>query len=149
MLAMLTPTLIIIIAYRFLNKNYMLNAVDTTQKNLSSLLEGFSRVLIGGNLEEIRILWHIMPATTALATLMLVGGLIVAVAALIFRKRIFRSIDIRRSLITLSFPVVYFFVKPTAYAPRFSAPMLVLAIILLSLCTDQLLRSKYLQNQGE
>lgn len=148
-LLMIAPSILIITAYTLLNKNYMLNAEDTTYKNLAGMLEGFSRIIIGGNLEEIHILLDIMPVMTTITALLLVGGAIIGLITLILRIKLLRGFDMRWSLITIGFLCVYFFVKPTAYAPRFSAPMLLLASIILSLIFNLFIKHRYTNNQGE
>jgi hypothetical protein len=63
-----------------------------------------------------------------LITLILVCGTSLALFTSVFRFGIFRKIDLRWAIVLLSYFLAFFVVSPTGYSPRFSTPLLPLAI---------------------
>jgi hypothetical protein len=132
------PVTTIIVAYNLMIKNYMLNASDTVHTGLVTILEGWTRVIAGGNLAEIKMLFTDGPLVTVLTTLILVAGAITGLAALFWRGWKFYFMDLRWSLVLLGLLSVYLVVRPTGYPPRFSTAMLPLAILMLAFLFDKI-----------
>ncbi|MCX6079372.1 MAG: hypothetical protein NTW32_07540 [Chloroflexi bacterium] len=125
------PSLSVIAFYFFMTPNYMLNARDTRQSSIYSVIEGWQRIVSGGNLEELYSSFTLFPLLMILTTSVLISGTLIGLFAGVFRPRFLQNLDLRWSIILLSFFSVYIFVRPTGYSPRFSTPLLPIAIIIL------------------
>jgi hypothetical protein len=126
---LLFPSLSIILFYYLFTPDYMLNAGDTIQRSLSVIVDGLKRLAIGGSLEELSIRFSANPLDAILVTLPLVSGTMIGVLSLIYRRGVLAKIDMRWSLLVLGLFSAYLFVHVTGYAPRFSVPLLPLALI--------------------
>ena len=128
------PVLLVLLGYFLFTPNYMLNASDTDQTSFNSVLEGLIRVIAGGTIKDLRGLYAEFQAVDVLliSTPLVIGFLIVVLSAFI-RTSIFKKIDLRLSLLALSLLPAYILVRPAAYFPRFSLPLLPIDLILISL----------------
>jgi hypothetical protein len=139
---LIMPAAGIIVAYNLLAKNYMLNAGDTAQTSLGSILEGLTRVILGGDLAEIKMLFVDSPVVTVLTSLILLAGTLTGLGALIWRNGKFSAFDLRWSLVMLGLLSVYLVVRPTGYPPRFSTALLPLDILMLAFLCGQFWKSR-------
>ena len=129
-LALILPPGLIVLAYIWLIPGYMLNASDTRPSSLATVLEGLLRIILGGSLEELRVRFAANPLDMILISLPLLAGTVLGVLSLL-RLRPFHEIDARWGLLMIAFLLVYCVVLPTGYSPRFSTPLLPLALIVL------------------
>ncbi|HSV86629.1 MAG TPA: hypothetical protein VLH85_08635, partial [Levilinea sp.] len=120
---------IIILYYSVSRSNYVLHAGDTVQTSASSILEGLLRIVIGGSFEELALRLQHNPLDAIVITLVLVPGVFLALAALIYRRNWMSQVDMRWGIVISGLLSIYIFVKPTGYSPRFSTPLLPLAIL--------------------
>lgn len=137
LLVILFPILIIA-GYFFFTPNYMLNASDVEQSSLSSMLEGFMRVMIGGSFRDLREIFIQGSFSFLAIVLPLFAGLIISFLAIFYRQGIFSKIDLRLALLVPSILPAYIAVRPAAYFPRFSFPILALDILLIGMFLHQL-----------
>ncbi|HEY3310861.1 MAG TPA: hypothetical protein VGK00_04400 [Anaerolineales bacterium] len=145
---LLLPVFAVIAVYNILTPDYTLNASDTSQTSIVSIFTGLLKVTIGGSPTDIRTMFLDMPIFTAITTLILAGGTLLGLTTLFLRIKVFQSLDMRWGLVVLGYLLVYFVVQPTNYPPRFSTPMLPIAIIILATLADQLFKAR-LQTIGE
>jgi hypothetical protein len=128
------PALFVVSGYFLLAPNYMLNASDTAQTSLKSVIEGLIRVIAGGTINDVRERYAEFQAVDVLLiSAPLVIGFLVVVASAFPRTSIFKKIDLRLSLLALSLLPAYMVVRPAAYFPRFSLPLLPIDLIMISL----------------
>jgi hypothetical protein len=148
-LVLFLPAVSIIAAYNIQASNYKLKDGDTTHKNIASILEGFLRVIIGGNFAEIKTQFLNMPVFTVATTIILISGTLLGLAALFWRFKILKYVDFRMSLVILLFLSVYVIVRPTGYPPRFSTPLLPISILILASFINQVWKNKHQHFEGE
>ncbi|MBL8061606.1 MAG: hypothetical protein JNK32_01185 [Anaerolineales bacterium] len=127
------PSLFIISAYYVFVPNYMLSASDVSQSSFLSMLDGFMRVLLGGNLNDFREKISQGSFEFLLIVLPLALGFLVSMLSIFHRRDIFARIDLRLALLIPAILPAYIAVRPAAYFPRFSFPLLGLDIILLGM----------------
>lgn len=128
--ALLTGIPAVIILYYTLSRDdYVLHARDTVQTSAGSILEGIKRIVIGGSIEELALRLQYDPLDAVVITTVLVLGVVLALAALVYRGKRMSQVDMRWGMIILGLLSIYLFVKPTGYSPRFSTPLLPLAIL--------------------
>ena len=125
--------LAIILGYFLLVPNYMLNAVDTRQNSLQTVLESLLRVIFGDT--PIGLLSRIVesPLDTLLIAIPLVCGFFIALTAIFFREGHFSKLDFRWALLLPSILPPYIAVRPTGYFPRFSFSILPLDLVMIGL----------------
>jgi hypothetical protein len=128
----------IIAFYFFLVPNYLLNAEDTRPTSVTSIFEGLIRIILGGSPVELYQRFLTSPLEAALISLILVIGTLIAFLSVFYRKGIFQSIDIRWGIVLISFLMAYILVTPTGYSPRFSTPLLPLALTMIALIYQKL-----------
>jgi hypothetical protein len=126
------PALVIASYYIFIEK-YMLNASDTHQLSLWSMVGGFMRVLVGGNLSDFRETISQNSFGFLLITIPLTIGFIISFLSIFHRQGIFAKMDLRLAILIPSILPVYIVVRPTGYFSRFSFPILALDIILIGM----------------
>lgn len=114
--------------------NYLLNAGDTQHASIGSVLEGITKIILGGNLDELRLRYLASPFEAILISLVLVFGTTIAFLSIVKRKGIFRHIDLRWGIVLICFLMAYIIVRPTGYSPRFSTPLLPLTLMMITLC---------------
>lgn len=120
----------ILISYYWLkNQTYLLRAGDTQHTSLASILEGWFRVLSGGSLQEIQARFSQNPIDMGLIILVLYGGVLAALLPLLFRWGVLRRTDPYWGLLVLALFFTFMLVKPTGYSPRFSTPLVPLALL--------------------
>lgn len=122
----------LIISYFFTRGHYELNASDTKYDSALSVLTGLLKVVSGGTWSDIQNWLVHYPLDILVLVTLLYLGTFSGLFALFLRKGPFKSIDPRLGIIILGYFAVYIFVRPTGYAPRFSTPLLPLALITLS-----------------
>ena len=136
------PILLVVVGYFLFVPDYMLNAYDTEQTSFTSLLEGLIRVVAGGTLKDLSEKFSESPADVLLISVPLLFGFLIVLASVFLRTGIFKKLDLRLGLLALSLLPAYIIVRPAAYFPRFSLPLLPLDLILISVLLHQL----WLQN---
>ena len=129
--AVILPPLLIVAAYFIFIPNYMLSASDVSQSSLLSMLDGFMRVLFGGNIDDFREKISQGSFEFLLIVLPLALGFLISMLSIFHRRAIFARIDLRLALLIPAILPAYIAVRPAAYFPRFSFPLLALDIILL------------------
>ena len=127
-LALILPPGLILLAYAWLIPGYMLNASDTRPSSFASILEGLVRIILGGSLDELRVRLAANPLDMILISLPLLVGTVFGLLTLL-RLRPFHEIDARWGVLMVAFLLVYCVVLPTGYSPRFSTPLLPLALM--------------------
>jgi hypothetical protein len=136
--ALCTPPLLIILGYFFFTPDYILNASDTHQTSPASILESQMRVILGGNSAELRARFSENPADLLLIAVPLALGFLIAVASILNRKGVFKRMDLRLALLIPSLLPAYIVVRPAAYFPRFSLPLLAMDLMLIGLFVSHL-----------
>lgn len=124
---------LVIASYFIFIENYMLNAGDTFQFSLWSMIGGFMRVLVGGNLHDFQKIISQNSFGFLLITTPLAIGFIISLLSIFYRQGIFSKIDLRLAILVPSILPVYIVVRPTGYFSRFSFPILALDIILIGM----------------
>ena len=124
---------LIIGSYFILVEGYELNASDTAQISLLSIIEGFMRVLFGGNLRDLQEMVSQNSFEFLLITIPLALGFIISFLTIFHRRGIFAKIDLRLALLIPSILPAYIVVRPTGYFSRFSFPILALNVILIGI----------------
>ena len=145
---LLAPCALVIATYSLLIAHYRLGDADTANNSLATILDGLMRVVFGGTAQELRGLFQDFPLFTSLTTLVLVGGSLLGLGALLLRFKLLRNVDLRWGLIIAGLLAVYLIVHPTGYPPRFSTPLLPIVLLLLASFAIQLLKAKQTTNQG-
>jgi Ni,Fe-hydrogenase I cytochrome b subunit len=127
------PPALVITGYFFFIPNYMLNAGDTAQQSIHTLLEGFMRVLIGGSFTEFQKKIIQNSYEFFLIVIPLAAGFVISLLSIFHRRGIFAKIDLRLALLIPSILPAYIVVRPAAYFPRFSFPILALDLLLIGM----------------
>ncbi|MBI5951535.1 MAG: hypothetical protein HY865_07740 [Chloroflexi bacterium] len=136
--ALCLPAFIFVLGYFLFTPDYKLNAADTDQTSLMSVVEGMVRVIAGGTPGDLREKISDAPTDVFLIYLPLLFGFSLVLASVFLRTGILKQLDLRLGLIALSLLPAYIFVRPTVYLPRFSLPLLPIDLILISLFLHQL-----------
>ena len=124
----------ILLGYYLFTPNYMLNAADTDQTSINSIAEGLIRVVAGGTISDLsERAAEFQIVDVLLISIPLVIGFLLVVAAAFPCSWIFQKLDLRLSLLALSLLPAYIIVRPAAYFPRFSLPLLPIDLILIGL----------------
>ena len=132
-----TPGTMIII-YFTTQKNYMLNASDTEYHSVVEILLGLAKLASGGTWFEYAK-WLIQyPIDSVFMAAVFYTGVGLAFIALFLRFGKLKSLDLRMALVILCYFLVYTIVKPTNYAPRFSAPLVPMSIISIMYYSSQI-----------
>jgi len=131
--ALCLPVLLVILGYFLFIPNYMLNAYDTEQTSLLSVLEGLIRIIAGGTIADLREKFAVAPMDVLLITLPLLAGFLIILASVFLRTGVFKKLDLRLGLLALSLLPAYLIVHPTGYLPRFSLSLLPLDLIVIGL----------------
>jgi len=147
--ALCLPGLLIILGYFLFVPDYMLNARDTDQTSLASFFEGLLRVIAGGTLKDLREKFTEAPADVLLIPIPLLIGFSLVLASVFLRTGVFKKLDLRLGLLALSLLPAYIVVRPAAYFPRFSLPLLPLDLIMISLLLHQLWLQRRLPGNNE
>ena len=129
-LALILPPALILLAYYRLIPGYILNASDTQATSLASVLEGLTRIIMGGSLDELQARFAASPPDMLLISVPLVLGTLLGLLSLL-RLSPLKKIDPRWGLLMVAFLLVYIVVLPTGYSPRFSTPLLPLALLVI------------------
>lgn len=124
---------LIIAGYFLFMPGYKLNAGDVKQTSLSSMLEGFMRVLVGGNFHDFQDKASQGSFEFLLILIPLAAGSIISLLSIFHRRGIFAKIDLRLALLIPAILPAYIAVRPAAYFPRFSFPILALDILLVGM----------------
>jgi hypothetical protein len=127
------PPALIILAYFLFVPGYYLNASDTQQRSLASMLESMARVILGGTWPELARSFAAAPLNSILITAPLALGFTLAMAVLCIRRGVFSWIDLRLAILIPAILPAYLLVRPAAYFPRFSLPLLPLELMLIAL----------------
>jgi hypothetical protein len=131
--ALCLPVLLAVLGYFLFVPDYMLNAHDTDQTSFKSFFEGLTRVVVGGTAKDLREKIIESPADVLLISIPLLFGFLLVLASTFLRTGIFKKLDLRLGLLALSLLPAYIVVRPAAYFPRFSLPLLPLDLIIISL----------------
>lgn len=147
------PLVFVILFHFFTHPNYMLNAGDTRQSSLLTILGGLFRLSVGGNLQELVERFQHNPLDAGLVSIPLAVGTLFSIADLFFRRHRFSKVDLRWGIVILGLFSAYIIVHPTGYAPRFSTPLLPFALLMIqnglfSLITGTPNSSKTITNPG-
>ncbi|MEJ5200719.1 MAG: hypothetical protein WHV66_00685 [Anaerolineales bacterium] len=136
-LALTALPLTAILFYHRVYPNYVLNARDTVQYSIYTILEGLLRIIIGGSPSELSERFVQNPLDAVIITAILVSGTLLGILTLLWRRGVIKQVDIRWSIVLLGLLSAYIPVKPTGYSPRFSTPLLPLVIIEIALFLHQ------------
>ncbi|NPV55825.1 MAG: hypothetical protein HPY76_04005 [Anaerolineae bacterium] len=128
--------------YRLLEPLHQLRAFDTRHDSLRSVFLAWFRVLTGGSAEEVRTRFTQAPLDTVAIILILYLGVVVALLPLVVRTQRMRALDLRWGILVAALFLTYALVRPTGYAPRFSTPLLPLAILALFDSLPRLARTR-------
>jgi len=142
------PTLIIAGYFVFI-PGYYLNASDTQQTSLTSVIESMARVIIRGTSPELVRDFAAHPADVVLISAPLAIGFLLALGALLVRRGLWSRIDMRLALLIPSLLPAYLVVRPAAYFPRFSLPLLPLDLLLIALVFQHILRERRRTSEPE
>ena len=145
---LLLPSMLVLALYSLLIDHYMLGDGDTANHSLLTVMDGFMRVIFGGNLQELQALFRDERTFTIVTTLILVGGTLLGLCALLLRFKLLRYVDLRWSVIIVGLLAVYLIVHPTGYPPRFSTPLLPIAVMILASSAIQIWKVKQPSTQG-
>jgi len=148
MFALCSPVLLAVLGYFLFVPNYMLNAYDTDQTSLASLFEGLTRVIAGGTIKDLSEKFVTSPADVFLISIPLLFGFVLMLASVFLRMGIFKKLDLRLGLLALSLLPAYIVVRPAAYFPRFSLPLLPLDLIMISLFFHLWLKSRSVESHA-
>ncbi len=129
----LLPSAALILLYRLLKPDYILNASDTHYTSLTQRLGGVVNVLLGGRFNEIADHFAAAPWATFVLLAVLVLGTVAMVGLLFVRRGLFARVDLGWALLFIGSLTAYLIVSPTGYSPRFSLPFIFLAILVLTL----------------
>ena len=140
LVAILLPSLIIILFYFTMTPNYWLGGSDTKHTSINSIIDGWFRIAAGGNSAEIYFNFTWFPLLTILTTSTLILGTFTGLLAAIIRPKFIQNLDLKWSIVLVSLFAVYIFVRPTAYSPRFSTPLLPIVMMILTITVEQVLR---------
>jgi hypothetical protein len=140
--ALCLPVFLVILGYFLFIPNYMLNAYDTEQTSLLSVLEGLIRIIAGGTITDLREKFAVAPMDMLLITTPLLAGFLIVLASVFLRTGIFKKLDLRLGLLALSLLPAYLIVHPTGYLPRFSLPLLPLDLIVIGVLLQMYRRSR-------
>lgn len=128
-IALSTLPLVAILFYHRVYPDYVLNARDTVQYSAFSVLEGLLRIVIGGSLIELSERFQQNPLDAVIITGTLAFGTLIGITTLLWRRGKLQYIDMRWGIVLIGLLSAYIPVKPTGYSPRFSTPLLPLAVI--------------------
>lgn len=137
-LKVILPSALVIAGYFIFIPGYVLNASDTAQASLHTMLEGFMRVLFGGSFNEFQKNLLQNSHDFFLIVLPLAAGFAISMLSIFYRRGIFAKIDLRLALLVPSILPAYIVVRPAAYFPRFSFPILALDILLIGMLLHHL-----------
>lgn len=140
-LVLCVPPALIIAAYFLFVPGYFLNASDTRQTSLAGVLESMMRVVLGGSPAELSSNLSAHPAGTLLITAPLAVGFLLSLASLMVRRGLFAHLDMRLALLIPCLLPAYLVVRPAAYFPRFSLPLLPPELLLIGLVLVRLSRA--------
>jgi hypothetical protein len=132
-LAVILPPLLVVTAYFIFIPNYMLSASDVSQSSILSMLDGFMRVLFGGNINDFNEKISQGSFEFLLIVLPLAFGFGISMLSIFLRRGLFAAMDLRLALLIPAILPAYIAVRPAAYFPRFSFPLLALDITLLGM----------------
>jgi hypothetical protein len=141
----LIPTLSVIAFYQIVIPDYWLNAKDTHHGSIYSILDGWVRITMGGSRQELYSFFTVYPLITILTTSILSLGTLVGVLTMLIRPGPIQKLDLRWSIILVGFFTIYIFVRPTVYPPRYSTPLLPLALIFLVTLLEHVIVSRRLK----
>lgn len=125
--------LLIILGYFSQIPNYMLNAGDTHQNSIQTMLESLLRVAFGDTPMGLRARFVENPLDTLVIAAPLACGFFISIAAILFRRGVFSKLDLRWALLIPFVLPPYIAVRPTGYFPRFSFSLLPLDLIMIGL----------------
>ena len=127
--ALILPLFSLYFLYRTNNPNFLLSASDTHHTGINSIFDGWSDILLGGRSKD--LIKHSLLDNLLLA-IPLCAGTLSALITPLFKVSILRRKDMRFAFIIAGLFLAYIFVRPTSYAPRYSTPLLPLALLALS-----------------
>lgn len=126
-LSISVPSLAVIFTYFVFVQSYMLNAKDTYQTSIYSIFEGILRIILGGGNDELLHRFLNNPIDMLLITIPLATGSLIGLFSFL-RNELFKKVDLRWGILIIALLVVYLVLRPTGYSPRFSTPLLPLAL---------------------
>jgi len=127
--ALILPLLSLYMLYSTNNPDFLLSASDTHHTGIISIINGWSVLLLGGFPKD---LLKRSQLDNLLLSIPLCAGTLAAILPPIMRVSVLRRSDMRFGFVIVGLFSAYIFVRPTQYAPRFSTPLLPLALLALS-----------------
>ena len=127
--AIVLPLFSLYVLYRTNNPNFLISASDTHHTGIISIINGWSVLLLGGFPKD--LLKRSLLGNLLLSIPLCIGTLAALLPPLI-KVSILRRMDMRFGFVIIGLFSAYLFVRPTQYAPRFSTPLLPLALLALS-----------------
>jgi hypothetical protein len=122
---------ILTILYYFIQPGYKFSASDTRYNSVTDMLHGLMKILNGGSQAEVHRWLSQIPLDINLLLVVLYLGTLIGVLSLFVRIKPLDRIDARFGIILVGFYLVYIVAKPTGYSPRFSTPLVPLALIII------------------
>lgn len=129
-LMVVVPPLFIVAAYYVFIPNYMLSASDVSQSSFLSLLDGFMRVLLGGNFNDFREKLAQASFEFLLIVLPLASGFLISMLSIFHRRGSF-CYNRLAACLACSIHIASLHCRtPSRVFPAFSFPILALDILL-------------------
>ena len=128
---------ILSIYYSIVHPGYQLSTNDTRYTSVTDMFNGLLKILNGGSQAEVHRWLSQIPLDINLLLVVLYLGTLIGVLSLVVRLKPLDRIDARFGIILAGFYLVYTVASPTGYSPRFSTPLLPLALIIIPYAIHQ------------
>jgi hypothetical protein len=122
---------ILTIFYYVIKPGYKLSTSDTRYNSISDMLSGLLKILNGGSQVEVHNWLNEIPLDINLLLVVLYLGTLIGLLSLFVRIKPLDRIDARFGIVLAGFYLVYTVASPTGYSPRFSTPLVPLALIII------------------
>jgi len=123
--------------YYFTYPHYRLSLGDTRYSSIIHMFQGLLKILNGGSQGEIQGWLNQFPLDINLLLVVLYLGTLIGLLSLLVRIKPLDRIDLRFGIILAGFYLVYTVANPTGYSPRFSTPLVPLALIIIMVSIHQ------------
>jgi hypothetical protein len=107
------------------------------------MLHGLMKILNGGSQAEVHRWLNQIPLDINLLLVVLYLGTLIGVLSLFVRIKPLDRIDARFGIILAGFYLVYTVANPTGYSPRFSTPLVPLALIIIMYSIHQVFSGNF------
>jgi hypothetical protein len=131
-LAVVFPSILIILGYYLFVPNYELTATVNNQSSISLVFDSLMIVIVGGDMNALQEKFTQGAVDALFIAIPVALGFLIALVSFVYRKGFFKKIDLRLSLLIWGILPAYIAVHPTAYFPRYSWTPLPLALMLIA-----------------